>query len=818
MIGADTIPVHVVFKKFAIDVDNYSLEELNNITGSLRGDKNRAEDISNGYVYFFYYPQAAVTGRTILHEAHEITGPRQEISVPQVTDGRLNLVHYAYSKIELSDERIGHIKEDIKNRGTLSTRAVHIPTQGFVLPRGSLRENSYIGITQTDNTVRKEVYLYDWHGYLERCANDYYGTVDGNFNGYSEFLEQNVDLKGNGLEGSGVSLGGLYALADSVDTLIQEDRRYREVLASDSGGTLHELFYADTREKINNERGGELVTKTIRLISLLMRDRRANSTFLDYMYGTPDQIWRLIKLISECLYKFQEILHKEEKRELFRIWQRPNLHIDVERNNNLLRHLHIHGFELLGSRVHEFIGQASVFLYIAIAARIRNDEDRQQLEDILGIWLSADISNEDRLIINGLLTGGVFRRPPFSQGQDAFSFSDSDESRGRLLGNRRRGNLSDAKNAIAVFNVIANTGMVQMPTIIPSALGRIETAIELHNLLTRIALAAQVRDLTSAVPHFISILEPAVALAAKKSGRWAGLGAASFLLAVRSFATVIRQPMRVGGIGGAHLAISGASFLYAGKFFLIPKGWPVGLFLLGIGYLSRFLGEQRLHSRMRQIVEYSIWGTRKELVRNDTFPPWWPWLENSQYIDEELTQEILVSNRRIEATNLMQLNIASSIAETFRRNEYMMGLAAQVPNPIPSFSAGQRLDPLLGGYNYTGQLLLVAEGLQDLPLIESVMVRLAVSSSQEPHEKTYPQHLLGDITQGERISIVFFGNDLREESSRAYQEIKGNTRYIEVPRNDIHAAERAEVIVQYKIPDLLPVRFEHIFRGNPRRM
>ena len=147
------------------------------------GDYKNAEDISSGYVAFFYFPERSPDN--IAYAQQKITGVFPSIMIPLKTGDKVNTLYFLYSRIRLTAIRLGDIAEDIKEREKRprlmpSGRAIKIPVHHlffYTLPL--LEHDSAPCKTETAANGKKTyyIYLYDWYGYLEYFTNIYSNEI-----------------------------------------------------------------------------------------------------------------------------------------------------------------------------------------------------------------------------------------------------------------------------------------------------------------------------------------------------------------------------------------------------------------------------------------------------------------------------------------------------------------------------------------------------------------------------------------------------------------------------------------------------------------
>ena len=581
--NVDSVRVEFAVKKFKLDA--ISFEEGNpsfNPTGFFVGNKEYVEDIKKGFLYYFFKRLRRDNRQTIT----EILWDYEEIvegalvSVPQITGGRINDIYYAYSEILLTNDRIETIRQEILDRylyisTTPPRRAVRIQTRMF-LPekyRGNESFASSLGATDYLDVDKREIYLYDWNGYLCDCAQYYNDTVSSNYDKYQEYIGTHINLGDEDTEESGLMRSDLYTLADTVDTLVQEDRGRANVLRTQDYDFF--TFYSKTTNEIDYLRSGgqvELFKKTIQLMILLLSDPRANSTLTDYMFGENGESWKAIALINKCLYRYHEMFNKHEKRRLFRIWENMPVSLTGRSNlNNLIEHLQRNNrggrnLPITAREVHGHIGETSVFLYIAAATWIEVAEEPAEippdLDGILDISLSVNLTNRRRLISNNLLAEGILRNR--SKMEDAVTFT----GRRPQLPFRRASDV-----VVTTVDIIDDQQIIQMRKITVNTASRLGMVLEFHSLLSELALAEQSRSFASAAPHFISVVGSAGSIAAAIRG--ASLATGVLVQSVFSLVRVTINMVRAGRMSDPNVslafAVSGAFYAGAAVMTAIPK-------------------------------------------------------------------------------------------------------------------------------------------------------------------------------------------------------------------------------------------------------
>ena len=834
--------VGVIFKTFRVNAQPIEGASLNGAVGVIMPSQQHARDIDKGFVYIFTKIWDGGMPR-VNHEEHHIVSKGQAVSIPPPSNRRRN-VYYAYSRIQLTEERLADIMRDIRDTSS-PRRVVQVNSEVFFQRQAPQhnRDNmpEHRGLARHFDSRRGIIYLFDWYGYLEECANTYHMLVSANFNSYRRFLDTNVDLRGVIKPGSNLERGELYALADSIDTLILENRSRRGALRNNAADLYR--FYDRTTDGINNTRSGwqaALLNNTIHLISLLLANRQANSTFIDYVYE-PQKRDELLGLISKCLFRYQEILHKQEKARLFRVWE--HIHIDIERTNNLLEHLMNTNGEATAHDVHKHIGDASIYLYIAAIVKApAGTELPPELDSIIAIWLLADIGTVGRLAANNLLANGGLIE--YSEVQDAVTFT---RINGRMLFNT-------AKHVKTAIEIIDERKTIQMRMLSAAKVagGHFGTVVGFHTVLTELALAAQSHNFESALPHFITATSPVFAKIAERSGNLVAgagkFGAGLFAGSAVSLARVVVNMVRAGNMGDINtlglFAISGVFFTGSGVTLKIATAVlaPKLKIALALAFFlaARFTEQaarRRLEDRVTLVLRNSIWGRDLTLRTNDSrIGWWWPLRRDRDSIDSG-DAEILFSSRQLSDLNrrdLMQLNLIgrdndNPTRETFERNNHMLNLLPQIP---PLTLTVAQSDTVLSNFHIAHHEVRIS-GLPDFPLIKAVTITLTrVLPEEVLFNETFSYGGNNDLlpllvrrnnanvtdvfdsVHAEHLVIVFVPDNILLNNT--VRQVISSPRYVALPSNHHPVAiqKRLEITISYTSETLLPLRIEHEFSSH----
>lgn len=806
-----TAQVSVIFEKYIIDAENFPGDGMNDLPIVIHGNSNNVESISEGYIYCFFPHTNNVR---VQPEVHKITRAEQPIPLRRVA-GNVVISHFyfAYSRFRLPQARIDDINSSLDRQ---TFRITNVRADG--LNRGPRR-----------------IRVFDWYGYLEKCANDYYRIASNpdNFNRCSEYLEEEINLNEDAPPESGrIMRGALFSLADSIDAILRStDRR----LFHDYRGRLRNDFESFTNSIINglNERrsGGEarFFTVTIRLISLLLRDPRANAAFLDYFYE-PEQADKLLELIRKCLYSHEEIMHRREKLMLFPAWESIFRNAIPENLNALTRHLRNNTATI--SSVYNIMGEVPVFLYIACVERFAKQEAGL---NIIYIWLAMDLLPRERLLLNGLLVEGGLRS--FTKSQALFINNEINISLNAAMRRNAHFGMETSGNGRELL-----VNMIDLfSDLIPEA---ISPFFEAHNMLTEVALIATYGQFSTMIPRLLVISGGALSLHTAITSRPETLintattrrpelikhGIAQALIASYVLSYSFRSFRDSNIRAGSAFAASGVAIITSSilvKNVLKEKFMP--LFLIRVAAMAlHALGNALTISNIFIFLEHCLWGTGR-----DTVPElaWWPVLPDGQNVDS-IANEILITNRPGEG-DIMHLNPANDILETYKRNAYMLRLVTESPpltirnnrrdREIEDFATHsvievmgflnfiimiKHIDIKLHLINNNGTRRLLHENkftvIDDEKNVNNDILPLLAGSGRDLRI-TSPQR----INLAERIEfVVYSAENLPENISR---RIKNNPRYIGVSHSEMLAEKQIEITLRYISPDLLPVRLEHFF-------
>ncbi|MCL2382597.1 MAG: hypothetical protein FWC64_13580, partial [Treponema sp.] len=700
--------IQAVFKRFS--VNEQVLEHIISSgvhVDNLLGNREHTEDIEKGYVYIFTRNNRAEVEHTI----HRIRGARMLVPIPSEERGMR--VYYAYSRIRMSDERLESIKQSIRLHNPPSpppARVVRIDSEDVLRPKRDTPVRHAPSADGEESTI--EIILYDWFGYLEECAAFYKGTVEANYANYERHLEGAVSLSGD-FDSAGVRRGDLFAFTDMIDDLVE--RSERPSLSRLLGGSFRRevdeaamySFYNEARETIDTFRSGGLdarLNRTIRLIPALLASRMASATFIDHLHkaegdgDAPD----LVEVISDCLYKWQEVLHRQEREQLLKVWEFPTLFIDEWRMIVLNEHLEEAGGAGATAETFRLMGDSSFFLHFAAGFGVpQGGALPPNAWDIVSAWLSAGLQNNHRLMIYFLFDLGLFKGRPEKELETGVLFrgNDGEPFSGKIFG-----------RTVKALGAADGLELIQVPRIAMSAVERISVLMSFNHFLAQMELSAQMagarRD-ALAVPHFLSGVGSGVAavsgtkalITASKKAFMHGIQVGSFFSALPAMVNAgiagstgnTRVALMYGGSGAGYVA-SGlvAKGVIAKKAGAVFKPW-VAVLLAFAGSIINGMANREFMDRIRLAVRHSIWGARNgEMPRRGegALGAWWPELEEedgSRVSIEDKILAITFSNRAMDENwhrRLMRPNIGNTgenIRETFNRNSYLLNAATQLP-------------------------------------------------------------------------------------------------------------------------------------------
>lgn len=826
------VHIPVRFRKFRLNKD----------LPGLNWSPDRTDSITSGYVYTFRYEHTSWPDG----EGNVTSGPIGEIKVERFdmvcedqpcfiyVTSRLNtIVHFAYSRIILSDDRIESIRSEIKKWRAI--RAIFINTLPVTQDTQGSTTNREIPL-QRFNSTRRDVYLHDWYGYLEECADDYQRIVSANIENYTEHLRQEINPAGAPQPpGGGVARGALFDLADTIETIITDRSGwigdYRRVMNMPAFNG----FFNRERDLIFERRGGaewKLLNNTIRRISLLLGDRYANSTYLDYIFGTDGQIDDLLGLINKSLYRHDEILLKNEKRLLFRVWENIFPNTDAVRVNSLLTHLR-NTTEVTVRSVHGRIGDASIFIFMASLSSIA---EKEAALNLIENWLVVGINGRDRLRLNGILVEGGLKR---------FAGMETGLTNHGLILDRR---VINDLNSFTFFEVrVSSNGREVLMKLVSltSLPEQFAGFFLIHNIMTQIALIGQHRRFYKMLPHSLIISgEILTAIFNRKTeiiveGKIVKkallkYGAIKSMLSSYILFLSVRSFISGDVWTGAIAAVSGVTYISAAilaKTLLKAKFLPVFLIRVGAIALSMLVKQIR-GSNVRLMLEHSIWGNRSNTAPNVS---WWPILPIDNNVSS-IAQEILISNSSTDGQTLMPLNIAQDILETYNRNAYMLRVVTESP---PIVVTSNWRDRYLNEYSIANHRLIEIEGISNFLMIRRIEIKLNIDGAVDfLHDAGYNVLDNNGNVNNDVINLLVkpgkFGRisdrRLRERSkiNRAgriacvvhphnlpqhiMNRLQGDHRYIRINAAFMHVRKRLEVKLYYiDTAELLPVRVEHFF-------
>ena len=865
-------PVHVpvIFKKFALNPNADNLRHWN---------KDTAESIKSGYVYTFRFPRrteeridfcnenqqyfvvdnAAVTRtdrRYIQISELKIVQENQTCFVCAIRPNESYRMHFAYSRIRLSKERLNAIAEEIGKNWRYARRAVDVNMAVF-MPENSRRQNHTLNFRDIGNAEKGVVYLHDWFGYLEQCADTFYNAAEGAHEEIATYLNAEINLAGRGVpEGSsGLSRGSLYTLADYMDLLTERVFRGESNLFSprpqDPPG-LPEMrpFHEGVQAEINRLRGGERTTAAIRLISLLLSNLHANSTFIDYMYGSPEEQNLLIETIAKCLHRYELVLHRQEKDRLYQAWD--GIFCNLDKISKLTENMDSVN---TAEHVHRHIGEASVFIFMAAIGKVTEPSVM-----ILRLWLSVNMTHENRFALHGLLITGILQNShkreiilrgitPIETGTVRRSF---------IHANGREVSIPflDIDSVVRVLSAAATEN---------AWVGAVGAAFALHNIEAAEATMNFDARFSSMFPEFLKVAQfatsasrwgPSVSSFASTYAAWKSLrrawanrgeplvanlfGLAVFGITIGLIAAAVPQlmlaaPAAVAGTVATASKVSASAFTASSLLFLFAD------------ILDR--------SRARTVLRHSLWGVQRNPSRPPT-APWWPILSDDSNIGGDMEMEVFITNRslqqrfpsstRNDPPPFMRLffppgpvNRPNVEIETFRRNMFMRNLALQAPSFGISILPVHKPDGLILA---AAQHQIVEAGeINDFRMIRSIRIRLRTvpgrnqdgmlvfqrmfeldqASEFRSHEILAASNgrirSLDELSQAIKISVVLYDGEgmdrslLPADPAALREQLANDQRYIRLTAQRMSQRKRIEITLRYWHSDLLPVRIEHEF-------
>ena len=157
--------------------------------GELNGDKGSAVNADKGYVYIFRKLREKEAGngdgtRTRFYWEVDVSRTNG-VALDRESFGETNSFFFAYSRFKLSDPRKEVIRKDLDefiksspaNGPRPVCRALYIPLKptGIKLPymhNGSILHLD-MELQHTDRACIVTIFLHDWYGYIEKCAQQY---------------------------------------------------------------------------------------------------------------------------------------------------------------------------------------------------------------------------------------------------------------------------------------------------------------------------------------------------------------------------------------------------------------------------------------------------------------------------------------------------------------------------------------------------------------------------------------------------------------------------------------------------------------------
>ena len=723
-----------------------------------------------------------------------MTGAGTPVFLPHKSNGVPNDLYCAYSRIELSDERIACIMQDIKSHSS-PLRVVMIHAGRILMVKqGSLPSEESVYL----DPANQEIYLYDWYGYLEDCANSYRNTIEENYDKYKSYIEAGVGLDGCESAESGIARGELYSFTDIMDNLVAESEKqslgklfggsYKKELKGKTAGTCTTEdsdpesdtamydFYNRTKRSIDRVRSNGQADQlgiSIFNISVLLQNPYANETFLDYMFGNEAESRGLIETIEKCFYKWQEMLRKDEKQWRLKMWDDNKIFIDTGKIDNLTVFLNSGNITATAQNVYGIIKNASVFIYIAAGVGTKeNAPPSEELWGILGTWLSGGLSNKKRFSLHLLMTAGILKGRPEIEKKGAM-VTDEEGRKVPLI--------DVLENTAEWINIADGFYELHIPKIVKTVSGVAEPVFEFHNLLVEMELTNRMmreRRGGLAIPHFLSAAQSAVLLAIIKGGFEKGIAVGSFFSGIIAWANA-RNAVEAGNIEvtlvyvgsgvaffvsalaamNAAAAVSNASARAAPNAATATRGigslrgGKSGWFAVAAtiaGIVQGAIADNNFKDRFRLFIRHSIWGNKDgdKPDRNEgALASWWPSFDIDKKLEELEPLEILISDKRMEDINwyrdLMLLNVNGNdlnhdnkAAETFKRNRYLLDIVTQLP--LVEIDAHARDTSMTGFLALVPAQAISVSGIRNFLLIESVNIKLTdASGGEKPYEEMY---------------------------------------------------------------------------------
>jgi len=883
--------IQAVFKRFAINVSvlEYVISSGAHVDNIL-GNKEYTEDIDTGYVYIFTWER----GTDVEHTRHQIDTARRLIPIPSYKN-RVN-VYYAYSRIVLSRDRLENIKFNIRCNpppSPLPYRLVRIDSRYILEPRNDTPVRHVRSADGKQTTI--EIYLYDWFGYLEECATFYKKTLEkqdtgkkSNYENYKNYLEEDVDFTG-AINNAGVKRRDLYAFADMIDDLVQKSER--PSLSKSIGGSFrNELeygdvsneptmysFYNEARESIDALRSGgdTRFNRTIRLIPSLLANQKASATYIDYLYEADSgrNVPNIVEVISNCLYKWKEVLHRQEREKLMKVWGFPTLHIDeitiVLLNRHLEKYKEDHHtpmaqlFKSAEPLLRRYMEEVSFFIHFASGFGVpRGGELPENAKEIIGVWSSAELQNNQRLMIHLLLEVGLYKGRPDKRMVEGVVLSD------------RRGNKTSWEIFGRVINLetVNKLEVIKIPTFIINAVDGVDALMEFHHFLVEMEMAAQMAHAhrgVQAIPYFLSgmgsgataVFGVKALVTASKAVVTQGIAVGSFfsfLKASVNTGTALstgnrRVALMYGGSGAAYLTLTAMALakILLGRV-VAGRGNP--WLTAGMIFAGLFLDQQadkEFMDKVRLVVRHSMWGKKNEDMPGENekalIGRWWTELDESDGRSVSIEDEVLAivfSNAPTDDKKwhekLMHLKAKDEkknirIRETLLRNSYLLNLVTQLPPVTVDAGVSNAFtlfnDPV---QNYPIWIL----GLQNFTLIKTVSVKLKAVSTGRYIKLSTGLNSAGTeelIYEGDNLLPLFLRGNNQNIEARIHMlwaerlllwfvakpqqpfaaplpNVSSNPRFIlfdGLPGRTI--PKKTEIVITYEDDCLLPVRIEQEF-------
>lgn len=751
----------VVFRRFAMGADRFpDYAEFSNF----RGDKRHTEPLEKGFVYIFYRDR---NGRTKKHDVYEIQGANESLIVQHIIP-ETTATYYAYSQIRLSEERINDLNDDaVYGNSGGRDRAVMINSRLLLGQENNNSPNFEVSARDTPflDVEKKEIYLYDWFGYLQDYAQKISGT---DFTEYDTYLNEDVNpagvLKGQDgqpIPSTGLKRRELYAYTAAVLEFVGDKNELKEVLQHAKMKT----FTEDTEKTLKEFRDGARLGTLIRLVCLLLKDDRANQTFIDYMYGERGDQWELIGNIAKCLYRWDEILEKEDVQKLLAVWS--GIAVRFKEDESSAGDFFNNGQAKTAGDVRRFFRNPSVFLYIIATASADSDDEFSMICSILGVWVSANIPPDDLLTIHGLVVTGVMKN--YVSPVASVSLRPQFENGGTQPVPVQITYLP------SILNVVTEGSTVKILKVVHRISAYTDNIITVYNFFVDSAMAVQVAreyDLSTASPYILSSAESLVSIGVtiknliKTAPAEGGVGVAvlPFIFAVNMWIKAGRMSGRRGDEGIVIALTTAGTLTFFGGWLMLGTGAglfsPAGILIVVAIGLQAWAGP-RIGNKVRLALQHTIWGKENgETPSPDELESWWPLVKDEDSIANEngnIKEEynrIFFSNFKNEndTTPYMRLNMIGSInsdpfPETFKRNEFMLALLTQIP-ALEALEVRVSIDSTIGVGNYCSVNI---QGLQNIPFVESVSIKIM---GKTPETTMYENTFIMDPENGSESALL----------------------------------------------------------------